>query len=153
MKKFFPNLMEWKTAAALLFTGSVILYAVIASILGQTSLQLSVIFSILLISALGTFIQFLAFTDRIIKNLRYTIRMIIFVIPFFAVLAANAYFFNWFPAEPGMWITFTAIFLTVFVIMTIGFEIYYRVMGKKYDGLLGQYRKQKEATKSNNQQL
>jgi len=31
--------------------------------------------------------------------------------------------------------------------MIIGFEIYYRAVGKKYDGLLGQYRKQKEEGK------
>jgi len=31
--------------------------------------------------------------------------------------------------------------------MIIGFEIYYRVVGKKCDGLLGQYRKQKEEGK------
>ena len=24
--------------------------------------------------------------------------------------------------------------------MTLGFELYYRISGKKYDGLLGQYR-------------
>ena len=144
MKKFLSGMMEWKSAAALLFTGSVILYVIIAAIQGKTSLELSVVSSILIISALGTFIQYVAFTDRIIKNLRYTIRMFIFIIPFFAVLAANAYFFNWFPVESGIWITFTVIFLSVFIIMTIGFEMYFRIMGKKYDGLLGQYRKQKE---------
>ena len=28
--------------------------------------------------------------------------------------------------------------------MTLGFEMYFRVAGRKYDGLLGQYRKEHE---------
>lgn len=32
------------------------------------------------------------------------------------------------------------IFLAVLLTMTLGFELYYRISGKKYDGLLGQYR-------------
>ena len=35
---------------------------------------------------------------------------------------------------------YTALFLAVLLTMTLGFELYYRISGKKYDGLLGQYR-------------
>ena len=34
--------------------------------------------------------------------------------------------------------------LIVFAAMTLGFEMYFRVAGRKYDGLLGQYRKEHE---------
>jgi len=39
---------------------------------------------------------------------------------------------------------FTGIILVVFIGGTISFEVYYYLMGKKYNGLLGQYRKEKE---------
>lgn len=145
MKKFWEGLMEWKTAATLMFSGSVILYAVIMFFLGESVVQISALASMLIISAIGTFLQFLAFTDRVIKKMRYTIRMVIFAVPFLALITVNAYFFNWFPLDKAHWLTFIVIFLIVFAGMTVGFEIYYHAMGKKYDGLLGQYRKQRES--------
>jgi hypothetical protein len=147
MKAFWKGLIEWKTAASLLFTGSVILCGVVMFLFGADSIPLSTIVSLLIVSAVGSFMQFLAFSDRIIKKMRYTVRMIVFIVPFFALIAASAYFFRWFPLDTGYWLTFCVIFLVVFIGMTVGFEIYFRVMGRKYDGLLGQYRKQKETMK------
>lgn len=149
MKKFLNLVMEWKTGASFMFTGSVLVYTIVTLILGYKTIDVTSILSILLISSVGTFIQFLAFTDHIIKNLRYSIRIIIFVIPFMALLTCCAFLFRWFPTEvSGAWLLFIAIFLTVFTSMTVGFEIYFRITGRKYDGLLGQYKKQKEAQKN-----
>ncbi len=144
MKKFMEAVMEWKTAACLMFTGCVILCAIITLFAGESAVSINTLASMLIVSALGSLLQMLAFTERIIKKLRYSARMLMFAVPFLAVLALNAYLFRWFPQESGYWLTFTMIFIAVFAGMSIGFEIYYRVMGKKYDGLLGQYRKQRE---------
>lgn len=144
MKNFWKGIMEWKTAASLLFTGSVVLCAVFMLIAGEDTIPIVTVVSLLIISSVGTFLQFLAFSDCIIKKMRYTFRMIVFAVPFFVLIAANAYFFYWFPMDSSHWLIFSGIFLAVFIVMTIGFEIYFRAMGRKYDGLLGQYRKQKE---------
>jgi hypothetical protein len=144
MKKFLDGVMEWKTGACFMFTASTLVYMVVNLILGYRTLEISSIISLLGISALGTLIQFIAFTDRVIKNVKYTWRLIIFVIPFGAVLTAFAVLFDWFPSNmPGAWLIFIGIFILAFAAMTLGFEIYFRVTGKKYDGLLGQYKKQK----------
>ena len=37
--------------------------------------------------------------------------------------------------------------LVVFVAMTLGFEMYFRIAGRKYEGLLGQYRKEHSVQK------
>ncbi len=144
MKKFMEGVMVWKTAASLMFTGCVILCAIIALIAGESAVSVSTLASMLIVSSLGSLLQFIAFTDRVIKKLRYSARLLIFALPFLALLAANAYLFRWFSPESGYWLTFILIFLAVFAAMSVGFEIYYKAMGKKYDGLLGQYRKQKE---------
>ena len=136
--------MIWKTYAALLFTGMVILCSIIMLCLGESTVPINMLASILLVSALGTLLQFIAFTDYVIKKMRYRFRLIIYAIPFLAVLAANAALFRWFPPESGAWLMFLLIYLVGFAGISAGFEIYFRVMGKKYDGLLGQYRKQKE---------
>ena len=145
MKNFFEIILEWKKAAALMFSAAIILYIVVLLFLGESTIQIPVIISLLIISGAGTFLQFLAFTDRIIKKMRYSVRMIVFATPFLAILSANAYFFHWFPVESaGHWLVFTSIYLITFAGASISFEIYYHAMGRKYDGLLGQYRKQRE---------
>jgi len=148
MKNFFKTVMEWKIIAALVFSVSIIICVIITLITGATAIPISTVISLLIVSSVGTFIQFFAFSDRIIKKMRYTIRMIVFTVLFFVMLAINAIYFEWFPIENSIfWLTFIGIFFAIFIVMIIGFEIYYRAMGKKYDGLLGQYRKHKEAEK------
>ena len=144
MKKFSAELLEWKKSAGLVFSGAVVLFCVVMLFLGNRSVPIFMLASILIMSVTGTFLQLLAFTDVIIKKARYTLRIAVFAVPFFAAVSANAYIFRWFPAGGGYWPTFIAVFLVVFAVFTVGFEIYFYVIGKKYDGLLGQYRRQKE---------
>ena len=145
MKNFMEGVMEWKSAAALIFSASVLVSIIVMLFNGQDSVQIPVLLSMLIISCAGTFFQYLAFSNRIIKKMRYTLRMVVFAVPFFALLAGNAWFFNWFPVEDTMhWLVFTGIYLVVFIGSITAFEIYFHVIGKKYDGLLGQYRKQRD---------
>ena len=145
MKNFLEGVLEWKTWAALMFSGAVVIYIVIAALMGATEIPILEIVSLLIVSTAGTFIQYVAFGPRIIKRMRYTVRMIVFAVPFLALLSGVAYFFHWFPSEHGLaWLSFLAGFLLAFAGATISFEIYFKVTGKKYDGLLGQYRKRLE---------
>jgi len=63
---------------------------------------------------------------------------------FLPLLAYIAWVFQWFPMKAESWMIFIGIFLVIFAAMTAGFEMYYRITGRKYDGLLGQYRREKE---------
>lgn len=149
MKKFLDVLSEWKNKACLLFTGSIIIYMAITFTMGESSLKIGAIFSILAISAIGTFVQLVAFTNYIISNASYIWRLIIFLVPFGAFMTVIAALFDWFPAEqPGAWIMFIGMFFAFFAVILVGLEIYYKATGRKYDRVLGQYKKQKE--KENN---
>lgn len=144
MKKFLVCVMEWKTGACFLYTGSMVLYMALLCLL-HAQPELRFLFSLLLVSVLGSFIQYLAFTDRIIKRLRYSLRMLLFAALFFPMLTACALLFHWFPTErSGSWLIFTGIFLVIFLVMSAGFEMYFYLTGRKYDGILGQYKKQRE---------
>lgn len=147
MKKFLRFVMEWKTGACFLFTGTVILYLVFCLILGETTVTVPLLWTLVLVSAAGTLIQTLCFTQLILKRMRYTWRLTLFCLLFFPVLAVVAWAFQWFPMEEGHWLVFIGIFLLIFVVMTAGFEIYFRATGRRYDGLLGQYRKEREEGK------
>jgi len=145
MKNFLEGVVEWKTWAALCFAGAMVLYVVVAIFLGQTEIAIHEIIALMIISAGGTFFQYLAFGPRLIRGMRYTLRMVVFALPFLALLTGTAYALEWFPREAGSyWLLFIGIFLVAFAGMTISFEVYFKVTGKKYDGLLGEYRRRRE---------
>jgi len=144
MKKLIRFVMEWKTWACLMFTGTMALYLVICLILGEHLAPVSTLWSLLLVSALGTLLQCLCFTELVIRRMRYTGRLALFCLLFLPVLSVIAWAFQWFPGELGSWLIFLGIFLVVFVVMTLGFELRFWAEGKKFDGLLGQYRREKE---------
>lgn len=151
MKRFFKGVLLWKNGASLMFTGSVLLYCMISLLYGEAELEISIVFSLLLLSALGTLLQFLAFTEYVIKNVRYSLRLLIFAVPFLILLTGCAYLFRWFPMDLFQsWLIFSGIFLGIFMITSLGFEIYYRISGKKYDGLLGQYKKSRSKNDQKN---
>jgi len=148
MKNFAEAVHEWKTAAAMMFSASIVLYIVITLFLGESLVPVAAIISLLIVSGIGTFLQFLAFTGRIIKKMRYSARIVVFAVPFLVVLLISAFLFNWVPVGEALpWLVFIGIYLVVLIGGTIAYEIYYHAMGKKYDGLLGQYRKQRDASK------
>lgn len=145
MKKLMKCVLEWKTGVSLAFTASMLIYVVIALVMGERQIEATAIIAMLLLCMAGTFVQYLCFTDNIIKNMRYTRRLMLFGVLFIPLLTGIAVAFGWFPAQKsGAWLLFLGLALAVFAAMTLGFELYFRVAGRKYDGLLGQYRKQHE---------
>lgn len=145
MKGFLRQVMAWKTAACFAFTGSSIIYLVIAALMGQKSVPILTMGSLLMVSASGTAIQYLCFISRRLCRWRYSLRLLLFVALFLPLLSFCAWAFHWFPVEyPSGWLIFIGIFLLVFLVMTAGFEWYYHITGRKYDGLLGQYKKDRD---------
>lgn len=144
MKRFLKSVAQWKSAACLMYTASIILYMAILLLLNAPP-QLEVLFSLLIVSCLGTLIQLLAFTDCVFKRLSYFLRLLLFVCLFLPMITVCAVLFHWFPTENWeAWLFFVGIFLVFFLILTAGFEIYFRIAGQKYDGILGQYKKKRK---------
>ena len=145
MKKFLRCVIEWKISTCIAFTASVLIYMAIAFFMGEKALPFSTMFSLLLLSAVGSFLQYLCFADRILHCLRYSLRLLLFTVLFLPVVAGCAWLFNWLPKEnPYAWLTMLLIFLAVLIVMTVGFEIYFWLVGKRYDGLLGEYKRKHE---------
>ncbi len=139
MKDFLKGVLIWKTYACMMFTGSVTVFWVAAYFLGWKGIPLGVLLQLLLLSVVGSLLQGVMFTERLIKSMAYPARLLLFAVTFLAVLSVFAWKGKWFPAgEFGNWLTFAVIFLAVFAVMTAGYEIYFRLAGKKYDGLLGE---------------
>ncbi len=150
MKRFWKAVAEWKTGACLLYTASMTIYLVFCTAFGQREVSRSMLWMLLAVSAAATLLQGVCFSQWVFRRMRYTLRSVLFVALFLPLLSLVAWKGAWFPVErPGAWALFLGIFFAIFLVMTVGFELYYRAAGKKYDGLIGQYRKEKEAAEQN----
>lgn len=150
MKRFFKGLMEWKTSVCLLFTATMVIYLYFCLIFDNREVPITILWGLLLMSAAGTLIQAVSFSNWVIKKMRYTWRSLLFVLLFLPTLSFAAWKMEWFPTdEAGAWAMFIGIFFLIFLVMTVGFDIYFRITGRKYDGLIGQYRKKKEEEENN----
>ena len=145
MKQFLKGVMEWKASACLLYTGAMFLYLLFSTVFHNDEISLSMLWTLFLVSVLATLIQGICFSNWIFKKMRYTWRSLLFIVLFLPTLTLMAWRADWFPMDQaGAWAMFIGIFFLIFIAMTIGFDIYFRITGRKYDGMLGQYRKQKE---------
>lgn len=145
MKKFLKGLIEWKMSACALFTAAMFIYLFFCLIFDLREVSTALLWGLFWVSAAGSLIQAVCFSDWIIKKLRYTWRSLLFVLLFLPALSFAAWKTGWFPPDQvGAWVLFIGIFFLIFLVMTIGFDLYFQVTGRKYDGLIGQYRKKKE---------
>lgn len=138
--------MQYAISLCVAFSISVSAYTVIAYCMGEHAVSVMMVLSLALICAIGTLIQLLCFSTYVWRNLRYTWRLLLFGGLFLPVLAICAVAFAWFPiASHHAWIGFFAVYLVLLLLITAVFEAYYRLAGKKYDGILGQYRARAQA--------
>ena len=145
MKQFLKGLVEWKTSACMIFTAATFFYLFFCWVYGTREVSTTMLWTLFWASAAASLIQAVCFSDWIIKKMRYTWRSLLFVLLFLPVMSLAAWKTEWFPADQtGAWGMFIGIFFLIFLVMTIGFDIYFQVTGRKYDGLIGQYRKKKE---------
>lgn len=150
MKKFLKGLIEWKMSACAMFTAAMFIYLCFCGLYNTQEVSTAMLWGLFWVCAAGSLIQAVCYSDWIIRKLRYTWRSLLFVLLFLPVLYFAARKLQWFPMDhKGAWLLFVGIYLVIFVVMTVGFEIYFQVTGRKYDGLIGQYRKKKEEEENN----
>lgn len=138
MKKFLRFVGELKTWGCLSFTGAVCIYSAIDFLMGGKSMAYSLIWQLLAMCGVITLLQYVFFSGQVVKKTNYGLRLGIFCPLVFLVVAGFAWLFRWFPMEqPGAWVSFVVIFLAAFMVLCLGFELYFRAMGARYDEHLG----------------
>lgn len=141
MKNFFEIVIALKERAALCYTDAMFFYIFFLLVYGQQTADVVTLISLMLVSIAAGSLQLIAFSSLVIKKLGYGWRLLVFAVPFFAILTGVAVAFHWFPAQSaGAWVSFILIFLVIFAVITIAFEMYYRLSGKRYDSRLDWYR-------------
>ena len=146
MKKLLEISVAVKTQACLIFTGTMLAYALIYGFFAEWQVTAAMIFELALVSLLCAVIQFIFFSGAVIRSMSYGKRILCAMPIFLVVMLGAALLFKWFPAEEWTgWLVFLGIFALAFAGITLGFEIYFWVTGRKYDDMLADYkRKHKE---------
>lgn len=142
MKKFFRFIAELKNWWCLSFTGALCVYMFIDWLMGGEYIRYTLIVQLLAMCGIITLLQYVFFSGQVLKRLSYWLRLLIFCGLVFGVCEAFAWAFHWFPmGDLGAWISFIVIFFAAFAVLCLGFEIYFRALGRKYDEALGRNKK------------
>lgn len=148
MRKAMILLGKILFSATIAFTIMTVIFAAVSLAVGETRMDVMNVFQYLALCIATSTLQVLAFTELIFQKLRYSLRMLLFALPFLLILTGFAVVFGWFPVDKrGAWVLFFLSFFVALGIITVGFEVYYRAAGKRYDGLLGEYRNRKKHEK------
>lgn len=138
MKKFLEYATSFKAYSCMNFTGFMIAWVAVALISSMDSISISMILQGMLIAVVVSLIQMISFTELAFRKMSYGGRLTFFAVVTLTILSAFAVLFKWFPLDKiGYWLGFVVIFLVIFTAITIGFSIYFKITGKKYDELLG----------------
>lgn len=141
MKNFFKIALQFKMNLCLFFAGTAIVMLIICFFTGVTEITTAFLWQTFLICFVGVLIQMIAFSDLIIKKMKFLWRSIIFIVPFLSFLSGCAVWFQWFPTDViGYWITFCVIFFVIFAVIAGVFEMYYCVTGEHINKSLEDYK-------------
>lgn len=157
MKKFMRFVMEMKSWISLSFTAAMLIYLTVEFILAcgeeggliqgwsgfiGAKMSCGLVLQIFVLCACITVLQYVFFSGRVLKKLSYGLRMLWFAVLCFGLCLGFAAACQWFPLEnAGAWLSFAVIFLIAFAGISLGFELYFRVMGKRYNEALGRERR------------
>ena len=141
MKKFLHMIGELKTWGCLSFTGALCIYSFIDFLTGGEYIRHTLVWQMLALCGCISLLQYIFFSGQVLKRPSYFLRLAVFCGLTLALCFGFAWAFRWFPLEnAGAWASFAVIFFLAFLVFTLGFEIYFRAVGKKCDALLGRWR-------------
>lgn len=144
MQTFLKCAVAVKTHTCLLFTGFMAALAVVYGLILDWPITWALILELLGLSLACSLVQFVFFSGALLKKMTYLARMLCSLPAFLAVVVGAGMIFRWFPIDRWQsWVIFLTIFTVIFVAIAVGFEVYFRITGQKYDDFLAQYKKQK----------
>ena len=140
MKKLVECLPQLLTNLCISFTVATLVFT--AFDYSKETMRRERIYEMLLICVVATVLQYILFSGNVVKRLSYLWRMVLFAGIMLLVVSACAALFQWFPmGQAGSWMVFVGCFLAGYVIISLVFEVGFRLRRKVYDDALGRYKK------------
>ena len=144
MKRFVETVFAIKVNACLCFTGIMIVSVLVELLWGITLVAPWRVTQMLVLSLICGALQYVFYSGRVVKRMGSFGRVTCFMLLLFMAVAAFAVAFGWFPLEHlSAWGVFFGIFIVAFLAIGTGFEIMFRITGRRYTNLLDQAQNQK----------
>lgn len=141
MKTFLQCAFAVKSHACILFTCFMLALSLVYGLLLDWPITWMMILELLGLSLACSLVQFIFFSGVLLKKMTYLRRMMCSLPAFLAVVAGAGMIFRWFPIDRWQsWATFLTIFAVIFVVFAVAFEVYFRLVGQRYDDLLKRYK-------------
>ncbi len=147
MSKFgqlLKSLVYIKIAACINFTAYLIVALILSFFFEHKTIEMAMLWQMLIVSFICAILQWFAFSEDLIKRLKYVYRNALFVVPFFILLSTAAYLFQWFDTtQLSYWVVFMGIFILAYLGISFGLLIYFKLTGQKYNEKLEEYKASK----------
>lgn len=144
MKEFFRKNLEIKMVTTMFFTSEVIIYTLIAPFLGVNNISLELIWQMVFIAVILTFLQYLIYVTRVLQNIKTWIKVIIHYILLLILGYGCAKIFNWFDTENIKNIIVSiSIFTVSFALFTGSIIMYNKLAGDMFNEKLRIYKNSK----------
>lgn len=137
MNKFLSYVLQAKTNACYIFTAILFFYALGGILWHAAPLSGPQILEVMVLALICGTLQVLIFSDLFFKRMSYLRRTLLLGVLLLIPVVGFGLLFQWFPADQAAgWLGFLAIFLLVFVGINVGFEVLFRMTGRRYTSLL-----------------
>ncbi len=144
MKKFVEITVQFKFVWGLFFTAALLLYTTISMILGNSSMELIVVWQLVAVTLFLTFYHYLFFGELILTSLGMKLRMIIHLITCYITLLLSFYLFNWIKlSSPSDLSIFTVGYIFLYLSCIFSFYIYYKTTGEELNDRLTAYKEKR----------
>jgi hypothetical protein len=141
MKKFMEITMEFKSLAALIFSGEIIMFMLIGLFTSVTTLSFINILLLLVISILITALVYVFLITNLLNRFSYTLRYIVCTIIILGIITKVFYIFNWFDLTniTNKFIYYISLII-IYLGFTFGLYIYNKITEEKFSSKLAKYK-------------
>lgn len=137
MKKFMTYTLQAKTNACYIFTAILFFYALGDLFWSGTPLTGLLILEVMILALVCGTVQVLIFSPLLFKRMGDGPRTALLGVVLLPLVTGFGILCDWFPRDQiAGWIGFLVVFLLAFIGLTVGFEIIFRITGKRYTSLL-----------------
>lgn len=144
MEKQFKMIVQFKFAWGLIFTATTLLYSIVSLILGETTIEISLIWKFVAMTLLLTLIHFLVYGEYIFKSLSSQKKVIIHFILCYIVLLVFSYLFNWIQViNIQSFGIFTISYSLLYLSISSSLFFYYKITGEKLNNRLKEFKERK----------
>lgn len=148
MKKAMEVLVQFKFVWGLFFAATVIIYTIINMLLGNTSMELIVIWQLFLLSIVLALIQYLVFGEFVLTDFSLKKKIFIHFPLCYFIILMFMYIFNWISFyNLSLLAKYTGAYLFIYLTLINSLYMYYKVTGEELNSRLAIYKQNKNNIK------